>query len=126
MSAPTTIRGRIAATNDKGIRLEGSDAWVNYSRYGKLDRTSVAIGADIAAEIDGRGFIRSLTILSAATEQEANGHRETRPLPCKDIQIVRESAIKSAAQFCASRPDLKSADLFSLAEKMEAWIIRGA
>jgi hypothetical protein len=45
-------------------------------------------------------------------------------LPSKDVQIIRESCIKSAAAFCAARPELKSADLFALAEKMEGWITR--
>ena len=34
------------------------------------------------------------------------------------------AVLKAAAEFCASRPELKSADLLALADRMEACVAR--
>ena len=44
--------------------------------------------------------------------------------PSKDTTITRLAVVRTAATFCAARPKLKSADLFALAERMEAWVNR--
>ena len=40
------------------------------------------------------------------------------------VRIIKQTCLKAAAEFCASRPELKSADLLALAERMEAWVTR--
>ena len=41
-----------------------------------------------------------------------------------NLRAIRSTCIQSASAFCASRPELKSVDLFQLAERMEAWVLR--
>ena len=40
------------------------------------------------------------------------------------IDHLRLAVLTAAAEFCASRPELKSADLLAVAERMEAWVNR--
>jgi hypothetical protein len=101
-SIATELRGRIAATNDKGLKLEGGDKWLDWSKYGKVDKSAAQVGADAAVEIDGRGFIRDLTILNDPVPALVRGG--SGELPSKDMQIIRESALKAAVAFCSSRP----------------------
>jgi hypothetical protein len=42
----------------------------------------------------------------------------------RELRIIRQSVLKTAGEFCASRPDLKSAGLIALAERLEAWVLR--
>ena len=44
--------------------------------------------------------------------------------PAKDRTITRLAVLKAAAQFGASRPDLKSADVLRIAASWEAWVNR--
>jgi hypothetical protein len=67
--------------------------------------------------LDKAGFVRTVAPAEASDRHQAHtAGRETA--------IIRQTCIKAAAEFCASRPDLKSADLFALAERMERWIAR--
>jgi hypothetical protein len=49
--------------------------------------------------------------------QTHNDNRETT--------ITRLACLKAAAEFGASRPDAKSADVLKIAETWEAWVSRG-
>ena len=42
----------------------------------------------------------------------------------RERRIIRQAVLKAAATVIASRPELKSADLLALAEKLEAWVLR--
>ncbi len=42
----------------------------------------------------------------------------------RETAIIRETCLKASVAFCAARPELKTADLFALAERMEAWVNR--
>ena len=62
--------------------------------------------------------------------QQGNGAGH-RPSPAairhdeqRERRIIRQACLKAAATVVASRPELKSADLLALAEKLEAWVLR--
>src|SRR5688572_11103026 len=114
MATTTEIRGTIASVNDRGVKLEGSDAWINFSQYAK-NLPAVERGSAVDVQVDARGFVRSIVVHEADTRngheprESTSYHNDTRLLPSKDLQIIRESCLKSAAQFCASRPEAKTA-----------------
>jgi hypothetical protein len=74
-------------------------------------------GGVVALTLDKAGFVRSVVPAQATDALESH-------IAGRETAIIRQTCIKAAAEFCASRPDLKSADLFALAERMEAWVIR--
>jgi hypothetical protein len=112
-----TVSGVVSAVNPKGIRLEGRDGWLNFSKFAG-DLVPPARGAHVAVTLDGQGFIRALAPADGPPDapQSHTAGRETA--------IIRQTCLKAAAEFCASRPELKSAELFALAERMEAWVTR--
>ena len=79
-------------------------------------RGRATIQAD-AGRVDGLGVVR---VIAPAEGVSAVGDAG----PSKDTTITRLSVLKAEAEFAASRPDLKSADLLALAERMEAWVTR--
>ena len=111
--------GVVTAVNPKGFKLEGRDDWLNFSKFA-ADLVPPSRGQAVTVTLDGLGFVRAIAPAAAApdAQQQASAGRETL--------IIRQTCIKASAEFCASRPDLKSADLLALAERMEAWITRGA
>ena len=105
--------GRVTSVNERGLRLEGRDGWLNVSKWAK-DVTLPERGARVVVKLDGAGFVRAIAPADGAT----------LPVGNKDQTITRLACLKAAAEFCAARPDLKSADLFALAERMEQWATR--
>lgn len=121
------IQGTVESRNERGLKLTGDETWRNFSRYGVAASGPVDVGHTVAVGLDGRGFIRELTVLNDAPTPETpapvrGGSGDA--LPSKDVQIIRESALKSAVEFCVSRPERKSSDVLCLAERFESWITR--
>ena len=129
MSSTSTVQtGVIATVNDRGVRLTDSDGWVNFSKWSKdQDRDQVEPGDRVELQLDKSGFVRVLTRLEdepAPPAPDAAPLQPGRTLPCKDVQIVRQTCLKIAATFVSAHPELKSCDLFALAERAEAWVLR--
>jgi len=113
----TPLTGVVASVNPKGIRLEGRDDWFNFSKFA-ADLVPPARGQAVSVTLDGQGFVRA--IAPAATAPDA----QQQPSAGRETLIIRQTCIKAAAEFAASRPELRSADLLALAERMEAWVLR--
>ena len=110
--------GRVLSVNEGGLRLEGRDGRLNYSKWaGEL--VPPQRGARVAVTLDGSGFVRAV-----APAEPVQNHTQEPAGPSRDTLIIRQTCIKAAAEFAASRPELKSADLLGLAERMEAWVTR--
>jgi len=108
--------GLVAAVNDKGLRLEGRDGWLNFSKWaGELAPPSR--GQRVTVRLDKSGYVRAI-------EAAAGTDAPHSPVAGRETAIIRQTCVKASAAFCASRPDLKTADLFALAERMEAWVTR--
>ena len=113
-AAGERLVGLVEAVNERGVKIGG--AWRNYSKWA-VNLTPPPRGAHVAVAVDGQGFVRSIELAEA-------GSPTGEAVPSKDILIIRQTCVKAAAEFCASRPDLRSADLLALAERLEAWITR--
>ena len=110
------IVGLVAAVNPNGIKLEGRDGWVNFSKFA-AGLVPPQRGQRVTVQLDKSGFVRAIETAEGMATTVDTG-------PSRDTLIIRQCAIKAAAEFCASRPELKSSDLLALAERMEAWVTR--
>jgi len=110
--------GRVLSVNERGLRLEGREDWLNVSKWA-TDVTLPQRGACVTVTLDTSGFICSIDQAAAASTNvlAAAG-------PSKDTTITHLAVLEAVAGFAASRPGLKSADLLALAERMEAWVTR--
>lgn len=104
-----TLEGPVEARNGTGIKLDGE--WRNVSKFGpRLDLPEV--GAHVRAEVDTKGFLRSIDVVDApATSSSA-----------RDERITRLAVLKAAANFAAERVDIKSADVLRIADSWLAWV----
>ena len=112
-----TVSGVVSAVNPKGIRLEGRDGWLNFSKFAQ-DLVSPARGARVAVTLDGQGFIRALAPADGSPDapQSHTAGRETA--------ITRLAVLKTAAEFAAGRAEIKSGDVLAIAARWEHWITR--
>ena len=111
-----TIPGVVAAVNEKGLRLEGRDGWLNYSKWAE-DLVPPARGARVVVTLDRAGFVRALAP-AAATDAHHS------PVAGRETAITRLAVLKAAAAFAASRLELKSGDVLAIAERWEHWVRR--
>lgn len=129
-----TTRGTVQSINDKGVRLAGRDSWLNFSRYAKPGDIDIAsVGDTVELRIDGSGFVRGMTWMAASQRPEPPSRdpdpeppafppAPTSPAPSKDVLIVRQTALKCAAEFAASRPGMKCTDVLTVAQAWAAWV----
>ena len=117
--ASEQLVGRVLSVNERGVRLEWRDGWLNYSKWaGEI--AEPRRGQLVALTLDGSGFVRAVGPAEGAPQahQSSVAGRETA--------IIRQACLKASVAFCAARPELMTADLFALAERMEAWVNRGS
>lgn len=107
-AAHVTVEGTVEAVNPKGIKLDGD--WINLSKFRTLELPDQ--GARVRAEVDARGYLCSVEVIEPA-ETPAVSRNET---------ITRLAVLKAAAQFGASRPELKSSEILMIADKWLAWV----
>jgi hypothetical protein len=110
-----TIEGTVQAVNEKGVKV--NDARYNRSQYGP-EGPLPAKGERVALEVSAGKWIKSWGPLDGPTVQTHNGEQ-------RETTITRLACLKAAAEFAASRPDAKSADVLKIAEAWEAWVNRG-
>ena len=110
------LSGLVAAVNDKGLRLEGRDGWLNYSKWAE-GLVPPARGARVVVTLDKAGFVRTL-----APVETPDAHHS--PVADRETAITRLAVLKAAAAFAASRPELKSNDVLAIAERWEHWVRR--
>lgn len=125
MSLSSTFTGVVAAVNDKGLRLDGHESWMNLSKFAP----GVVLperGSTVTVAVDGKGFIRSVEHAEGApvAAPTQNGHQTATSGQQRDRLIVRQSSAKTAFEFAASRPDMRAVDAIHLASLIEAWVYR--
>lgn len=122
-----TFNAFVEAVNDKGIKIKGQ--WLDYSKFGSAARVQrPKPGAAVQVTVKGR-FVQALEVLEAPEAQEPQEKTAHETLGNTTIgnhalRIVREACLHAASRFCAPRLDLKSADMLTLAERLEAWVLR--
>jgi hypothetical protein len=114
---PALIEGLVEAVNGKGIRVKGS--WLNVSQFKPVPLPEV--GEYVRLKVDAKSFISSIEVVKPAHDDGAAAQTPA-VLSDRDERIARLAVLKAAAEFGASRPDLKSADVLKIADAWLAWI----
>jgi hypothetical protein len=110
--------GRVLSVNEKGLRLEGRDGWLNFSKWAEAIG-SPAVGGLVTVTLDRAGFVR--TVAPADDSDRHQGHTAGR-----ETAITRLAVLKAAAEFAATRQEIKSKDVLAIAAAWEKWVLRGA
>jgi hypothetical protein len=121
-STPDTVTGRVTSVNPKGLKLDGHADWLNFSEFAP-DIVPPMRGSVVTVTLDRQGFIRAV--------EPTSGHQEPAsgrlpPTGQRDAIITRLAVLKAAAEFAASRPQLKSGEVLKVAASWERWVNRGA
>lgn len=119
------VTGRVVSVNDKGLKLEGQDSWMNVSKYA-VGVVLPERGETVTVTLDKAGFLRAVAPSDGAltTPPRVAGGSD---LPStKDRTITRLAVLKAAAEFGAARPNLKSGEVLAIAASWERWIMREA
>jgi hypothetical protein len=123
-SGPDCVSGRVAAVNDKGLKLEGHDSWLNISKFA-VGCILPERGQDVTVTLDKAGFLRAVEPLTGAhAAPRIAGASDAPPPSVKDRTITRLAVLKAAAEFGAARGNLKSGDVLAIAASWERWITR--
>jgi hypothetical protein len=117
-----TAVGRVVAVNDKGLKFEGADVWANYSKFA-VGIVAPAKGDVVRVTFDRGGFIRAITPTdgSDASPARSVAHNATS---ARETTITRLAVLKAAAEYAASKPESKSADVLKIAASWERWVLR--
>lgn len=161
-SIASTLDGTVASVNQQqtGLRLQDRDGWLNFSKFGTRP-TIPTRGDQVRLGLDAGGFIRSVEILSEPAPTPIRQEQPTRSyddtfgtpddlvdddegfaaaiaaprLPDTDRRIVRQTALKVAAELVAAALATTPADprrtcaelaarCCSIAEQLERWVYR--
>ena len=108
-SIESVVTGRVRSVNEKGLKLEGHDDWLNVSKYA-VGVVLPERGAAVACTLDKAGFLRAVDVVDALPV--AGGSDHAPPLPAAPTRGTARSRgwliLKAAAEFGAARPNLKS------------------
>jgi hypothetical protein len=119
------VTGRVRSVNEKGLKLDGHDSWLNVSRYA-VGVVLPERGDAVACTLDKAGFLRAVEVIADLPPAVA-GASDLPASPsvpsAKDRTITRLAVLKAAAEFAASR-DLKSGHVLSIAASWERWVNR--
>jgi len=109
-----SVEGVVEATNPNGLKIAGQ--WLNVSRFHPVELPQT--GDRIRLEVDSKGYIKQVDVLSTATASVSQ----------KDERITRLAVLKAAANFVGlmgqSREDVKAEHVLVLADKWLAWVCR--
>jgi len=118
------VSGVVRSVNDKGLKLEGHDAWLNVSKYA-VGVVLPERGETVTCTLDKAGFLRSVAPADGAALSPVRGGSDAPSSPStKDRTITRLAILKAAAEFGAARPSLKSGDVLAIAASWERWVHR--
>jgi hypothetical protein len=110
------LTGRVEAVNEKGLRLEGRDGWLNFSKWAEAIGAP-AVGGLVTVTLDKAGFVR--TVAPAEASDHHRGDAAGR-----ETAITRLAVLKAAAEWSAGRAEVKSADVLKIAERWERWVLQ--
>lgn len=121
-TGPELVVGRVVSVNEKGLKLEGHESWLNVSRFA-VGVVLPEKGAHVACTLDRAGFLRAVSPADGAAPSCAADRAPAAP-STKDRTITRLACLKAAAEFGAARPSLKSGDVLAIAASWERWVNR--
>ncbi len=94
--------------------------WWNYSQY-HADVLHPERGQTVELALGRGGFIRQVTLVDG---NSAHAESSFQPAGTRERTIARLAVLKSAAAYCAARPDAKASDVLKVATAWEAWVLR--
>ena len=112
------VEGLVEVTNANGIKVNGH--WLNRSAFGAALELP-AKGAYIRAQVDARGYLKSIETVEHTPATASLSHASER-----DERITRLAVLKAAANFVGllsqTREDVKSEHVLRLADKWVEWV----
>ena len=124
MSMSTTYTGVVRSVNERGLKLDGHDEWMNVSKYA-VGVVLPERGQTVTITLDKAGFLRAVEPAPIAGASDAPRPAQSRSEPStRDVTITRLAVLKAAAEFAAGRADLKSGEVLRIAESWEKWVNR--
>jgi hypothetical protein len=106
----TVLEGTVEATNASGLRLNGE--WLNVSKFKPVPLPPT--GARVRAEVDSKGFLKSVDVL------------EDAPAPQQNQTATRLAVLQAAASFLGqmgqARSEVRSEHVLVLADRWLAWV----
>jgi hypothetical protein len=119
-SGSEIVEGRVVGENAKGIRLDGTEMWLNYSRFAAVPHP--VRGQTVRVEVGSDGFIRRLAVLDSAEVPAPASN--SAPAAAPDHMTVRMAVLESASRFAASRgEEIKSGDVLRIADRWLSWVV---
>ena len=89
--------GKVAIANDRGLKLEGEESWINFSKFARPAIVAPPKGELVAIVLDKSGFARKVDVVGSVSEGPAvpvppsNGHT---PAPSPLAEAVRVQAVR--------------------------------
>jgi hypothetical protein len=102
-----TLEGTVESRNERGFKLNGD--WLNISKFHVIHDLP-AVGEQVAAEVDGKGFLKTWWRLL---------DDEPAAAPASSLRL---EVLKLAAGFAAGREEIKSADVLRIADCWLKWL----
>jgi len=124
-----TVSGLVEQINAKQTGIKVGGQWLNISTYHPLaELPQPGQRVDVQVEKTDRGdWIHSVEVLDggqvhqlAIPQRRGGGGGGRSAAELREIR--RLTCLKAAAAFGASRPDVKSADVLSIADRWLAWV----
>lgn len=123
----SVVVGTVRSVNEKGLKLEGHDAWLNASKFA-IGLVLPERGETVACTLDKAGFLRCVGPADGVvpTAPPVRGASDAPPAApsTRERTISRLAILKAAAEFGAARPNLKSGDVLAIAASWERWVNR--
>ena len=118
------VSGRVVTVNSAGLKLAGHVHWMNFSKYAR-DLILPMRGQSVVLNLDRQGFIRAV---ETQDDSEVTPTSRTAPgaTTARETTITRLAVLKAAAEFAASRPQVKSGELLKIAASWVRWVNRPA
>jgi hypothetical protein len=124
VSFDSHVSGIVRSVNDKGLKLEGHDSWLNLSKWA-VDCVLPERGQHVVCTLDKAGFLRAV---QASDGSDIVVPRTAAPGAAsaqnKDRTITRLAVLKAAVERAKDRPDVSTVDILRIAEAFERWVLR--
>jgi len=124
-----TVTGLVEQVNQNRTGIKVGGAWLNISQYkplGELPTPGQRVDVHVE-KTDRASWIQSIDVLDDGQVhqlpmQQRRGGGGGGRSPAELREIRRLTCLKAAAEFCARRPDVKSAQVVEVAERWLQWV----
>jgi len=104
------------------VKLMPHDEWMNFSKFA-TDLVIPERGQSVTLTLDKSGFVRACEVTNGLAVSSAAPSAQ-KAASEKDRTITRLAVLKAAAEYAASKPESKSADVLLIAASWERWVLR--